>query len=261
MATIQEISQAILINPLFEYLKFLYGQTGSFGVAIILLTLSVRTVLIPFTLPTLRSQKKMKLLKPQIDLLKEKFKQDPKKLQQAQMELFKEHNINPIAGCLPYLAQLVVIFALYNVLSHFVSRASSEGLTINTWFMGWDLAHPDKFYVIPVLAALTQFVLSLMLLPGIEKHDLIPNNSKKPKVQAENKKENDSQQMAETMQKQMVFMMPIMTGLFALRFPSGLGLYWIVTTIFSIAQQWVISGPGGLKNIVAQVKSRVSLQK
>jgi len=85
-----------------------------------------------------------------------------------------------------------------------------------------------------------------MILPGVEKHDLIPDNSKKKAVQKANEKETDTQEMAETMQKQMVFMMPIMTGIISYQFPAGLGLYWITTTVYSIAQQWIISGPGAL---------------
>ncbi len=252
---VQLIIHTILIQPIFELLKFLSIQTGNFGLAIILLTVAVRTALIPLTLPTLRSQQKMKVLKPEIDALKKKYKGDQKKLQQAQMELFKEHNINPLAGCLPYIAQFAVLIALYNVLQNFVSMASQNGFSVNTAFFIFDLSKPDRSLVIPILAALTQLFLSLMILPGAEKHDVIPNQSKSKKIQKANEKETDTQEMAETMQKQMVFMMPIMTGIFAYQFPAGLGIYWIATTVFSIVQQWFISGPGGLVDVLEKVKS------
>jgi YidC/Oxa1 family membrane protein insertase len=251
----QLIIHTVLLQPIFELLKFLTIQTGNFGVAIILLTIVVRSALVPLTLPTLRSQQKMKLLKPQIDALKKKHKDDSKKLQQAQMELFKEHNVNPLAGCLPYIAQFAVLIALYNVLTNFVSTASQNGLAVNTSFLMFDLSKPDHSLVIPILAALSQLILSLMILPGAEKHDLIPNNSKKKDVQKANEKETNAQEMAESMQKQMVFMMPIMTGIFAYQFPAGLGIYWVATTVFSIVQQWFVSGPGGLVDIVTKVKS------
>ncbi len=247
------IFQPILLQPIFEMLKFLTIQSGNFGIAIIVLTVLIRSALVPLTLPTLKSQQKMRTLKPEIDALKKKHKDDSKMLQQAQMELFKTHNINPLAGCIPYLAQFAVLIGLYNVLSSFVEKASQSGLTVNTAFLMLDLSKPDRTLVIPILAALTQLILSLMILPGAEQHDLVPNNSRSKKVQKANDKETNAQEMAETMQKQMVFMMPIMTGIFAYQFPAGLGLYWIATTVFSIVQQWFVSGPGGLKDVYTKI--------
>lgn len=255
MSQIQILFQTVLLSPIFELLKFLSVQTGNFGVAIILMTVIIRTVLIPFTLPTLRSQQKMRKLKPEIDALKKKHKGDTKQLQLAQMELFKQHNINPLAGCIPYIAQFVVLIALYNVLSSFVTKVGQMGVSINTSFLFFDLAVPDRSLVIPIVSALTQLVLSLMILPGVEKHDLISNTASSKKMKEENKKETDSQEMAESMQKQMVFMMPIMTGIISYQFPAGLGVYWITTTIYSIAQQWMISGPGGLRDAVRKIQS------
>lgn len=241
--------------PVFELLKFLSIQTGNLGVAIILLTILIRAALVPLTLPTLKSQQKMKVLKPEIDALKKKHKDDSKKLQQAQMELFKKHNINPLAGCIPYIAQFAVLIILYQVLHEVALSGMVEGFAVNTSFLMFDLSKPDHSLIIPVLAAATQLVLSLMILPGAEKHDLIPDNSKNKKIQKENSKETNAQEMAESMQKQMVFMMPIMTGIFAYQFPAGLGLYWISTTVFSIAQQWAVSGPGGLIDVIKKIKS------
>ncbi len=254
MANIQEISQMVLLTPIFELLKFFYGFSGNFGLAIILMTIFIRTILVPFTLPTIRSQKKMRLLKPEIDKLKKLHSKDAQKLQKAQMELFKEHGVNPLAGCLPYIVQLIVIIALYNVLSQFIQKAGAQGLEINANFLGLDLSKPDPFYVIPVLAAVTQFIMSLMLLPGLEKHDLVPDKSKNKKTQEKNEKESQTQEMAEVMQKQMVFMMPLMTGLFAVGFPAALGVYWIVTTVYSIVQQWFVAGPGGLADVPATIR-------
>lgn len=254
---IQTLFHSILLNPIFEVLKFLSVSTGNFGVAIILLTILVRVLLIPLSLPMLNSQKKMKKIKPEVDKLKAKHKGDAKALQIAQMELYKQHNINPLSGCLPYILQFVVIIALYSVLNTFVADALKQGFVIQTNFLGIDLSKSDPTRVIPVLAALTQLILSLMILPGKEKHDLIPDDVKSKKLKEANKKEQDATEMAETMQKQMVFMMPLMTGWIALGFPAGLGLYWVVTTIFSIAQQWAVSGPGGLENIAYTVKAKL----
>lgn len=255
---ITALFHTVLLSPIFEILKFLSLSTGNFGIAIILLTLLIRFLMVPLSLPMLRSQKKMKALKPELDKLKAQYKGDAKAMQVAQMELYKKNNINPLAGCLPYILQLVVIISLYSVLRNFVPDALKQGFVIQTNFLGLDLSKADPTRIIPVLAAVTQLILSLMILPGREGHDLVPNNAKTKKLKELNKKEEGTMEMAETMQKQMVFMMPLMTGWIALGFPAGLGLYWVITTIFSIVQQWVVSGPGGLENVAHSITSRLA---
>jgi YidC/Oxa1 family membrane protein insertase len=235
-----------ITDPLLQFLVFLYTKVGDFGLSIIIFTLILRFVLAPLSIPTIKSQKKMQLLRPELEKLKRKFGHDKKLLQQEQLKLYQQNNVNPAAGCLPYILQLVVLIALYQVLSSFLGSKEVAGVAVNTMFLGLDLAKPDRTFILPILSGVTQLVLSVMLLPGVESHDLVPNDSKVKKVQEENKKEQDVQEMAESMQKQMVFMMPVVTGIAALQFPSGLAMYWVVSTIFSIAQQWILSGPGGL---------------
>lgn len=247
----------ILVTPLYEVLKFLTLTTGNFGLGVILITIILRALLSPLSLPSIKSQKKMRDIKPEMDKLKALHKNDKVKLQQAQMELYKKHNINVLSGCLPQILQLVVLIVFYNVLSTFVHKATGEGFQINTFFLGLDLSKPDPTRIIPILAAVTQLIMSVMILPGKEKHDLVPDNAKSKKLKEANKKEVDEQEMAETMQRQMVFMMPLMTGFIALSFPSGLGIYWIVTTVFTIIQQWVVAGPGGLIDAVNDIKGKL----
>jgi YidC/Oxa1 family membrane protein insertase len=229
-----------------NFLIFLVGTTGSLGFAIIIFTFLIRSVLLPLTLPSLRSSKKMKDLQPEIKKLQKKHGKDKQALQKAQMELYKKYNINPLAGCIPQLAQLGVLIVLYRVLIDFLNSPTINGVAIDPKFFWLDLSVPDELYVLPVLAALSQFVLSLMIAPGAETRDVVPNKSKSKKLQKANKKEENTADMAQSMQQQMMFIMPIMTGFIALRFPSGLALYWVATTFFSIGQQWYISGPGGL---------------
>lgn len=109
-----------------------------------------------------------------------------------------------------------------------------------------NLEQPDTTFILPVVAGVTQFLLSLMIIPGGEVRDIVPNDSKSKKVQKENEKEEDMAEMAASMQKQMIFIMPFMTVVIATQFPSGLAVYWVATTLFSIGQQLAISGPGGL---------------
>lgn len=223
----------------------LYKVTGDLGVSIIALTFILRSILIPVTHPSLKSQQKIKELKPELDQLKKKHK-DKKVLQQKQMELYKKYNVNPLAGCLPQLAQLGVLIFLYQSLISFLGDTSSLGVEIDTRFFWMDLSLPDPKFVLPILAAGSQFILSLMLAPGAEVRDIVPNDSKLKKVKEANKKEENTADMAQSMQKQMMFIMPVMTGFIALKFPSGLALYWIASTVFSVIQQYFVSGPGGL---------------
>ena len=113
-------------------------------------------------------------------------------------------------------------------------------------FYGVNLAEPDKTYITPLIAGAVQLVLALMLAPATdtsaEKTLAAQTKTKKDDQQAE-----DMAEMASTMQQQMLFIMPIMTVVIALRFPSGVAIYWIITTLFSVVQQYFISGWGGLK--------------
>lgn len=223
----------------------LYVVTGNLGLAIISLTLLIRLILIPFSIGPLRSAKKMQAIKPELDKLKKKHK-DKAALQKAQMELYKKYNINPFAGCLPYIVQIALLILLYQVLIAFIKQTEMNGVSINPLFLWLDLRQPDQYHILPILAAGTQLFLSLMIMPPTEIPDVIPNDSKDKKVQKANEKEEDMADMAATMQKQMIFMMPLMTGFIAWRFSSGLALYWVITTSFSIIQQYFVSGWGGL---------------
>lgn len=226
-----------IYQPILNSLLWLYQLTGqNLGFAIILLTLLIRFILIPFTLPQLKSAKKMAALKPELDALKKKHGHDAKLFQQKQMEFYKTHNVNPAAGCLPFIAQFIVLIALYQV---FMNTLGGNGMgEVNTLFFSWDLKEKDTTYVLPILAGILQFLMSLTILPAVENQP-----EKRPGTKEE---KQDIAEMATTMQQQMVFMMPIMTVIFSLQFPSGLALYWVITTAFSLIQQLMVSGPGSL---------------
>lgn len=242
-----------LIVPINTLLIFLYGLSGqNLGFAIILLTLIIRGLLVPVTIPSLQSAKKLQELKPQLDKLKEKHK-DKQKLQLATLELYKQHGINPAAGCLPQIAQLLVLIALYQVFIKFINSGQFNGQSLNLNFFWLNLDKPDPYYVLPLLAGLTQLIFSFMMTSGLETH------VKAPKNKGEKQKEEDSLEMAQSMQQQMLYIMPAMTVLISLKFPSGLALYWVATTLFSLVQQYLVSGLGGLKPVLAKlhiIKSR-----
>ncbi|MEI6690751.1 MAG: YidC/Oxa1 family membrane protein insertase [bacterium] len=229
-----------IYQPILNLLVWLYQIGGNnLGLAIILLTLIIRTVMIPFVLPSLKSAAKMAKLKPKLDELKTKHGKDQKALSEAQLSLYKEHGINPTAGCLPYIVQFVFLIALYRVFANSLQNGNLNGQTVNTMFYWWDLKLKDTTYALPLLSGALQLLTSLAILPAVEDN---PEGRKELKKEAK----EDVAEMAQTMQQQMVFMMPIMTVVFALQFPSGLALYWVVTTAFSFVQQIIISGPGAL---------------
>lgn len=253
-----QLFNTILYTPIVNALIFLYhGLGNSFGLAIIALTIVLRGITIPLTIPALKSQKKMQGLQPELAKLKKKHL-DKKQLQMAQLEFYKQHGVNPGAGCLPQILQIIVLIALYQAFLKFINGGQIDGATINMRFLWLDLSKSDPFYILPVLAGLTQLIYSFMLRPGIEHpHSAISPKSRKslntPKQQAQEK------DMAEEIQGQMTFMMPIMTVIISLKFPSGLALYWVITTVFSVVQQWFITGPGGLKYYWVLAKSKLGV--
>ena len=237
------------------------GIPGSLGLSIISLTIVIKLLIWPFMTAQLRSTRKMADLKPHLDKLKEKHKGDNQKFSQAQMALFKEHGVNPVAGCLPALIQIPVFLALYQVIFAFFDVKS--GLSrINDFtysfvpdlqkmpsanFLGVDLSHkPSDFgqygwglLLIPVATALLQFIQSKMMAPApVKKY---PSDSPK-----EIKEKNAKGDTATVMQSQMLYLMPLMIGFFSYSFPVGLALYWNTFTIFGIIQQYKITGLGGL---------------
>ena len=227
-------------QPLFNSLIFLSKlMFNNLGLGIIALTLIAKLVLIPLTLPTLRYTKKIQDLKPKLDELKKQYGTDKKKMMEEQAKLYKEHKINPLTGCLPNIAQFAILITMYQV---FISGLKVND--INTQFLLWDVTKPDKLYIIPVLAGLSQFIYSKMLTPAVEHHPEKVSNEKKESVE----------DMAQTMQTQMLYIMPVMTTLIGIALPSGLGLHWVITTVFSVVQQYYISGLGGLKQWLKWLK-------
>lgn len=226
------------MNILNTYFTLILSQltlvTSSLGLAIIVFTILLRLLLYPLTLTSLRAARKMQLLQPEIAALQKKYKKDPKALQQAQLALYKEKNINPLAGCLPQILQIGLLILLYQAFLHFFIVIDSGEIVISTTFLWMDLSKPDPLHILPILAGATQFVLSKLMMSqqpvkSVEK-------SKKSKKQQEEDAPGITE-MAQSMQKQMMYILPIMSGVISLTLPSGLVLYWVVSTMMSIFQQ------------------------
>ena len=237
-----------LTGFIYQCLLFFYNLFGgNLGLSIVAITIAIKVVLIPLVVPTIKSAKKMQDLKPQLDKLKQKHT-DKAALQQAQLDLYKQNGVNPAAGCLPQIVQIIILIALYQVFMNFLKQPMINGSQVNFSFLYFNLTKPDPYYILPILAGLSQFVFSLMMTSGLEAH--VQN----PKGKDNKKKEEDSLEMAQSMQTQMVYMMPLMTTLISLNFQSGLILYWVISTIFSIVQQYYFSGWGGLIPFLVKIK-------
>jgi YidC/Oxa1 family membrane protein insertase len=218
------IWDAFLITPLTTALIFFYEILGqNLGLAIIVLTIALRVVLFPLALPSLKSAKAQKEIQPDIAKLKKKYKNDKQKLAKAQMELFKQKGVNPFAGCLPQILQLVILIALYRV---FMDNLTNGGL--NSQFLFWDLSVRDPYLILPILAAGIQFVFAKLMLPQV---------SQKHKAAHEAKEKE--QDFATSFQKQNLYLFPILTIVLGFQFPAGLMLYWATSTALQVLQQWL----------------------
>jgi YidC/Oxa1 family membrane protein insertase len=198
---------AVIARQFARLLAFIEGQVGNWGLAIILLTLLVRIALYPVMARQFRAFAPMRKLKPEMDALNAKFADDMEKRQAAIMELYKKHGINPAAqmlGCLPILLQMPVFFALYTSLS------TNIELYHQPFALWWqDLSGPDPYFSLPI---------ALSGLMHVQQR-LTPT------------------QMDPAQQRVMLWMMPIMMGVFMLFLPSGLCLYMLTNSTLSIAQQ------------------------
>jgi len=191
---------------LFTLLRFFYGISHNYGIAIILLTAVVRVVFTPLTYKSFKSMKDIQKLQPEIQKLQKKYKDDRAELNKALMELYKTHKVNPLGGCLPMLLQLPVFIGLYNLL------ASTIELRQTPFFL-WikDLSVKDPYYVLPIIMGITMLIQQKMTPSTMD-----PTQAK------------------------VMLIMPVIFTFFFLNFPSGLVLYWLVNNLLTIGQQYVI---------------------
>jgi len=231
------------------------------GLAILGFGLFLRVILNPLTKPYMESMKKMKDFAPQLEKLKKRHTGDKVKLAQAQSEFYKQKGINPGAGCLPYLLQIVVLIAFFNVFSRVLTPNGDivvrfnellyEPLKfgaqeiINTKFLYLDVTRPDviniPFLPLPlpgpvlILAALVQFLSAKIMAPYVKEEEKIAEKT--------DEKADDIQA---AMQKSMIYTFPLMTLVIGFRFASGLALYWLLFSIYQAIQQYNSQGWGGL---------------
>ncbi len=250
----------ILIQPLANGLAVFYRLLGeNMGLAIIGFSFALRLLLNPLTKPYMESMKKMKEIEPLVAKLKKKYANDSKGLMQAQTELYRQKGINPGAGCLPYVLQIVVLIALFNVFNRVLKGGDlsvfnnllypalkfPEGAALNTHFLYLDITKPDIFHIpglpFPVpgpllfVAAFLQYIASEMMTPFVNKEEALAK-----------KTTNQVDDMQVSMQQSMKYTFPLFTLVFGVGFPSGLALYWLLFSVFQVWQQYRTSGWGGL---------------
>jgi len=222
--------KAILYTPLFNLLVFFSWLVPghSVGFAIIFLTLLVRLVLWVPNAKAMRAQLYMRSHQDQVKALTEKYP-DPKERSTAQMAYYKEHGINPLAGCLPLLIQLPILIILYRVFIAGIHDIRPDLLysftphlaTVNAHFLGINLANKDRFFL-PIVAGLLQLVQTRY------NQRLMPVSP-------------DAGDVSSMMTKQMMFLFPAMTYFIGSTLPAGLSLYWATTTLFQLGQQVYIT--------------------
>ena len=259
---LKKMYQTILIEPIANGLILFYRVLwGNMGLAIITFTVFLRFLLNPLTKPYFESMKKMKEVGPQLEKIKERHKGDKAKYLKAQADFYKEKGVNPGAGCLPYLLQIVVLIAFFNVFSRTLSPGVdsitkfnellypplqfSEGETLNTSFLYLNVNEPDVFKVaglpfpLPgpflLLAALVQLVSAKITAPFVEAQE---------KAAKKTKEQSDDIQVA--MQQSMVYTFPLITLVIGIQFSSALVLYWLLFSLFQAVQQYRSSGWGGM---------------
>jgi YidC/Oxa1 family membrane protein insertase len=198
---------SIIAVPILRGLQFFYTILPNWGLSIIILTLIIRTLTFPLQYKSFKSMKKMQEIQPELTKIRERLKDNPQKMQQETMALFKKAGTNPLGGCLPMLLQMPIFFAFYRVLYSSVELVDAP-------FMLWivDLSEKDPYYVLPVLMAIAMFF----------HQRLTPTTTMDPA------------------QKKIMMFMPLIFAVFMKDFPAGLTLYIFVSTVVAMLQQMFV---------------------
>ncbi|MGF9699276.1 MULTISPECIES: YidC/Oxa1 family membrane protein insertase [Paenibacillus] len=181
---------------------------GEYGLAVLVMVLIVRTLILPLTMKQVRSSKAMQAIQPQLKEIQAKYKDTPEKVQQETMKLFQENKVNPMAGCLPLLIQMPIYIALYNSIYGNSSLRTHD-------FLWLQLGAPDHLFILPVLAAITTFVQTWMMM-----------------------RMNPAQQVGPM--QFMLWVYPILIFVMSYQFPSALPLYWFYSNIYTIVQNYFL---------------------
>jgi YidC/Oxa1 family membrane protein insertase len=196
--------QQILVIPMVKLLDIFKDVLGNYGLSILVLTFLVRLIVFPLTWKQQQSTQRMQEIQPEMMKIRKKYEKNPQKMQEETMKLFQKHNINPMAGCLPLLIQIPVLFAFYQAIM------GNEHIKESS-FLYLQLGSPDPYFILPLIAAFTTYLQ--FIVTGAQSN---------PQM------------------KVMVWIMPVMIFFLAYQFPSALSLYWVYGNIFTIAQSLIL---------------------
>jgi YidC/Oxa1 family membrane protein insertase len=202
-----------LVTPMAAVLQWFLNFTGNYGLSIILLTVALRVLILPLTIYQTKSMKRMQEVQPLMKEIQEKYKDQPDKLNKEMMGLYKSQGVNPFSGCLPMLIQMPFLYAIFAVVNNFHPANPAMAM-----FLGINLMVPDPHFILPALTVIAMFAQSYLSGMGND-----PN------------------------QKMMTYLMPVVFGYITFRMPAGVVLYWVVSTVFGLAQQAIYPGFPRLK--------------
>lgn len=229
--------QTFFYQPVLNLLVFLYNIVPGhdLGVAIILLTIIIKIILYPLAQKSIQSQKAMQELQPKLSEIKKEFAKDKEKMSRAMMDLYKNNKVNPFSSCLPLIIQMPFLFAVFMVFR--------DGLTNGSLDLVYSfISKPDQIETVTMgflnLGATGNIYLAL-LVGGAQFWQGKMMIVKRPEIKTEGSKDED---MTAIMNKQMMYMMPIMIAFFSYSFPAGLALYWLVNTLLTGLQQKLVFG-------------------
>ena len=206
-----------LVDFVVHILNAIYGVVGNYGIAIIIVTVLMRIIIFPLTLKQEKSMKKMRELQPELEKIKEKYKDNPQEYQQKTAELYRESGVNPLGGCLPLLIQMPVFVALYWAFS-------GNAIPADAKFLWFTLKQPDRLFMIG------NFAFNLLPILNVG----VTYIQQKIMTSATSGQESNQQM------KTMLYMMPLMMLFIFYRMPSGVTLYYLVSGALSLVQQYFI---------------------
>lgn len=231
---------AFIYDPLYNALIFFYDAVpvADFGLAIVLTTILIKVLFYGLSRQQIESQKKMQEIQPKIKELQVRYRDDKEKQTRAIMECYKENKVNPFAGCLPLIIQLVFFITFYQVIISFTNHQFQvDGSRLYSFLGNPGTVEPIAFGFLNLivaapwlgaLAALAQYFQTKMILPPT------------PPAKKEGEKGDMAQDMAQMMGKQMLYLGPALIFIFSFQFPAALSLYWLVSTLLSWGQQKLI---------------------
>lgn len=200
------------LSWIITYFAELMGE--NYGLSLIVVTIIIRIILLPLMIKQTKSSVGMQRIQPELQELRKKYsskdQKTQQKLQQETMKLFQQHGVNPLAGCMPLIVQMPILFGFYQAIIR------TEEISNHT-FLWFDLGNPDPYYILPLVAGITTYLQQKIIMGD--------GSVQNPQM------------------KMMLYIMPVMIVIFAITFPAALSLYWVVGNIFMIVQSLFITGP------------------